>query len=106
MEGVASTTGSVGGAALVAAGAVDVVVGAVTDIVTGVAGDDASTPDCSAVGVRVDTNSDALGFNEAELGLTDITAVGAAIWPERMAGTAAVRSWVVLTDDGRIGSTR
>ena len=41
---------------------------------------DASTPDCSAVGVRVGTNSDALGFNEAELGLTEATAVGAAIW--------------------------
>ena len=87
MEGVASTTGTVGGAAAVAAGetagAVDVVVGAVTGVVVGVVPGvavDASTPDCSAVGVRVGTNSDALGFNEAELGLTEATAVGAAIW--------------------------
>ena len=89
---VTSTTGTVDGAAAVAAGettgAVDVVVGAVTgvvaDVVAGVAAwgvaGDASTPDCSAEGVRVDTNSDALGFNEAELGLTEATAVGAAIW--------------------------
>ena len=112
MEGVVSTTGTVGGAAAVAAGetagAVVVVVGAVTGVVAGAAAagvaGDASTPDCSAAGVRVGTNSDALGFNEAELGLTEATAVGAAIW--RMAGTAAVRSWVVLTAEGRIGSTR
>lgn len=93
---VTSTTGTVGGAAAVAAGetagAVDVAVGAVTGVVAGVVegvvagvaawgvAGDASTPDCSAEGVRVDTNSDALGFNEAELGLTEATAVGAAIW--------------------------
>ena len=40
-------------------------------------------------GVLVGTNSGALGLSEAELGLTEATAVGAAIW--RIAGTAAVR---------------
>ena len=71
VAGVTSTAGAVAGTAT------GVVVGVVTGApeVAGVA----STPGCSVGGVLVGTNSVALGFSEAELGLTEATAVGAAI---------------------------
>ena len=85
VAGVTSTAG----AAWAAGTATGVVVGAVTGTpeVVGVAS--TAALGCSVGGVLVGTNSGALGFNEAELGLTEATAVGAAIW--RIAGTAAVR---------------
>jgi hypothetical protein len=112
VAGVTSIVGAAAGTATgVVTGATVVVVGVVTGApeVVGVA---CSTPAGCSVGAGValvGINSAALGFSEAELepgwlGLTEATAVGAAIW--RIAGTAAVRGWVVRMVVGLIGSTR
>ena len=92
--------GAVAGTAAGVGVGVGVAVGAATDVATGAG----STDGGSVGGVRVGTNSVAFGFSEAELGLTEATAVGAATW--RIAGTAAVRGCVVRTAVGLIGSTR
>ena len=98
---VAGVTSIVGVAAGTATGAVEVVGVASTELGCSEAG---ALPVVAGALLPVGTNAGAVGFSEDELGLTEATAVGAAIW--RIAGTAAVRGWVVRIVLGLIGSTR